>query len=159
MTPFDDPGGMTGADQASADPSPPDVKSRVRRFLGLFLRLVVTGLVTWFILKAVGLRLGELRAFGLSTLTPRWGLLLLSTGVLLLGYLYSAGLWGLMVRELGGPRVPMVAALRIFFTANLGRYLPGKVWQIAGLAYLARGEGVTAPTATIAALLGQAFEG
>lgn len=157
MTPFDDPGGMTGANQATGKLSPPKVQSRVRRWLGLFLRLVVTGLVTWFILKAVGLRLEELRAFDLSTLKPRWGMLLLSAGVLFLGYLYSAGLWGLMVRELGGPKVPKVAALRIFFTANLGRYLPGKVWQIAGLAYLARGEGVTAPTATVAALLGQAF--
>ena len=49
------------------------------------------------------------------------------------------------------------SGLRVFFTANLGRYLPGKLWQIAGLAYLARGEGVPAGTATGAAILGQAF--
>jgi len=39
--------------------------------------------------------------------------------------------------------------------ANLGRYVPGKVWQIAGLAYLAKREGVQASVATGAAVLGQ----
>jgi hypothetical protein len=113
--------------------------------------------VTWFILEAVGFSLEELRAFELSDLTINWGLLALSSLVLLLAYLFSAGLWGLMVREIGGYEVGFVPSLRVFFTANLGRYLPGKLWQIAGLAYLAKGEGVPAPTATAAAILGQAF--
>jgi uncharacterized membrane protein YbhN (UPF0104 family) len=129
--------------------------SRLRGTLRVLLKLLVTGLVTWFIVRAVGLSFGDLQAFDLGSVTPNWGLLVLSCTVLLLGYLYSASLWGLMVRELGGPEVRTLATLRIFFTANLGRYLPGKVWQLAGLAYLARSEGVTTPTATSAALLGQ----
>jgi hypothetical protein len=40
--------------------------------------------------------------------------------------------------------------------ANLGRYVPGKLWQIAGLALLARARGVPAPIATAAAVVGQA---
>jgi hypothetical protein len=123
----------------------------------LLLQLLLTGVVTWFILEAVGFSLEELRAFELSDLTINWGLLALSSLVLLLAYLFSAGLWGLMVREIGGYEVGFVPSLRVFFTANLGRYLPGKLWQIAGLAYLAKGEGVPAPTATAAAILGQAF--
>jgi hypothetical protein len=43
----------------------------------------------------------------------------------------------------------------MFMIANLGRYLPGKVWQIAGLAALAKGRGVPAATAAGAAVLGQ----
>lgn len=99
----------------------------------------------------------ELQAFDLSALEVGWGLVALSSGVLLAAYLYSAALWGLMVRAIGGPEVGLLASLRVFFTANLGRYLPGKIWQVAGLAYLARGEGVPAGTATAAAVLGQAF--
>jgi uncharacterized membrane protein YbhN (UPF0104 family) len=105
----------------------------------------------------VGLNLEELRAFDRSQIHPRWGLVLLSCGVLLLGYLYSASLWGLLVKELGGPEIGTRTAWRVFFTANLGRYLPGKVWQLAGMALLARREGVPAGTATAAALLGQVF--
>jgi len=123
----------------------------------LLLQLLLTGALTWFILEAVGFSLAELGAFELSNLTVNWGLLALSSLVLLLAYLYFAGLWGLMVHEIGGYEVGFVPSLRVFFTANLGRYLPGKVWQIAGLAYLAKGEGVPAPTATGAAILGQAL--
>lgn len=127
------------------------------KVLRLLLKLLLTGVVTWFILEAVEGGLQELNAFDLSALSPRWGLLFLSCALLLVAYLYSASLWGVMVRELGGPPVSALAALRVFFTANLGRYVPGKVWQLAGVAYLARREGVTAPTATAAALLGQGF--
>ena len=131
--------------------------SRLLRAGKLVVQLLLTGVVTWFILKAVGFNLEELRAFDLSSLTPKWGLLALSSLVLLLAYVYSAGLWGLMVREIGGAEVGFVPSLRVFFTANLGRYVPGKLWQIAGLAFLAKGEGVSAGTATGAAILGQAF--
>ena len=131
--------------------------SRIRRLLVLTLQLLATGLVTWFILRAVGLSVEELGRLDVSVLDLRWGGLALASVLLLLAYLYSAALWGVMVRELGGPRIGLVPALRIFFTGNLGRYLPGKVWQVAGVAYLARGQGVTPATATGSALLGQAF--
>jgi uncharacterized membrane protein YbhN (UPF0104 family) len=132
-------------------------RSRTRTLFGIGVRIGLTVLVTWFIVRAVGLTLADLRALDLSNLRPRWWLLLLSGGILLLAYLYSASLWGLLVRELGGPEIGLHGSLRIFFTANLGRYLPGKVWQLAGLTYLARREGVPAGTAATAALLGQAF--
>ena len=150
-------GGPPALDSGPAGPGPGGRRSRARRLGGFAGRILLTVLVTWFIVRSVGLTLEDLGSFDLSTLRIRWGLLLLSTGVLLLGYLYSASLWGLLVKELGGPEVGIWAALRVFFTANLGRYLPGKVWQLAGLAYLARKEGVSAGTATAAALLGQGF--
>lgn len=123
----------------------------------LLVHLLLTALVTWFILRAVGFNLEELASYDLASLDVRWWLVVLSIPALLGAFLFLASLWGLMVREMGGTEVPLVPALRVFFTANLGRYLPGKLWQIAGLAYLARGEGVPAGTATGAAVLGQAF--
>jgi uncharacterized membrane protein YbhN (UPF0104 family) len=82
-------------------------------------------------------------------------LLAASCLALLAGYFMSAALWGRIVVDLGGPRLPAFQAVQLFMVANLGRYLPGKVWQIAGLAVLARGRGVPAATATGAAVLGQ----
>jgi hypothetical protein len=150
------PGDVPG-DGASSGPEDARSGSGLRRTGKIAFHLLLTGLVTWFILEAVDFSLAELRAFDLKALEVDWGLLVLSSVVLLVAYLFSAGLWGLMVREIGGYEVGFVPALRVFFTANLGRYLPGKLWQIAGLAYLARGEGVPAGTATGAAVLGQAF--
>jgi hypothetical protein len=87
--------------------------------------------------------------------TPDPGLAAASCVLLLLGYFVSAGLWGRIVVDLGGPTIPLRDAIGVFMVANLGRYVPGKLWQIAGLAVMARKRGVSAPTATAAAVLGQ----
>lgn len=49
--------------------------------------------------------------------------------------------------------LPFLEATRIWFISNLGRYLPGKVWQIAALAVMARERGVSPVAATGASLL------
>jgi len=48
-------------------------------------------------------------------------------------------------------------AARICMVSNLGKYLPGKVWAIAGNALLAQQAGVDAPAAVAAALVNQAL--
>ncbi|HSG09533.1 MAG TPA: lysylphosphatidylglycerol synthase domain-containing protein [Longimicrobiales bacterium] len=117
--------------------------------------MALTVLVTWFIVESLGPGLGELRSLDRAAWRPDLPLFGLSCLALLTGYFVSAALWGRMVSDLGGPRLPFTQAIQLFMVANLGRYLPGKVWQIAGLAVLARGRGVPAATATGAAVLGQ----
>lgn len=111
--------------------------------------------MTWFILDRVGLGLTELRGVDPAFWTPDPLLFALSCVLLFAGYAASAAIWGRMVRELGGPRLGAAEAIRLFMIANVGRYVPGKIWQIAGLAALARGRGVPATVATGAAVLGQ----
>lgn len=111
--------------------------------------------MTWFIVESLGPGIQELRSLDAAAWRPDWSLVGLSSAILLLGYFVSAALWGLMVVDLGGPQIPITRAIPLFMVANLGRYLPGKVWQIAGLAALARREGVPAATAMGAAVLGQ----
>lgn len=60
---------------------------------------------------------------------------------------------------LGGwhQHLPLRSAMHIWCVSNLGRYLPGKVWSVAGLAVLARREGVQGWAAAAAALAMQAL--
>ncbi len=60
---------------------------------------------------------------------------------------------------LGGwhQHLPLRSAARIWCVSNLGRYLPGKVWSVAGLAVLARREGVQGWAPAAAALAMQAL--
>ena len=119
------------------------------------LQLGLTVAVTWFIFDRVGVDLAVLGTLNAGEWRPRPALFLASCVVLVSGYVWSASLWGRLVRDLGGPRLPVWTSVRVFMVANLGRYVPGKVWQIAGLAYLAKREGVQASVATGAAVLGQ----
>jgi hypothetical protein len=118
-------------------------------------QLALTVAVTWFIVDRVGLDLAALGGLGAEEWLPDPLLFTAACLLLLTGYFVSASVWGLIVRELGGPAIPAGEAVRLFMIANLGRYVPGKVWQIAGLAALAKGRGVPAGTATAAAVLGQ----
>lgn len=118
-------------------------------------QLVLTVAVTWLIVDRVGLGVEELRDVDRSAWLPTPVLFGAASALLLAGYFASAAIWGQIVHELGGPVVPVADSVRIFMIANLGRYLPGKVWQIAGLAALAKGSGVPAATAAGAAVLGQ----
>ena len=141
-----------GAGAVSAAPE----TRRGRRLLVRGAQLALTALVTWWILDRVGLSLGALADVDPALWRPAGGLLALSSLALAVGYALSGWIWGRMVRDLGGPALPPLDAVAVYMVANLGRYVPGKLWQIAGLAVLARRRGVPAPVATAAAVLGQA---
>jgi len=55
-----------------------------------------------------------------------------------------------------GEHLAFRPAVRVWSLANLGRYLPGKVWSVAGLAVLARQYGVASWAAVGAAVVAQA---
>jgi len=127
----------------------------LRRWLVRAAQLALTVAVTWFIVDRVGLDFAALGDLGTSAWLPDPLLFTAASALLLLAYFLSAMLWGLVVRDLGGPTIPAGESVQLFMIANLGRYVPGKVWQIAGLAALAKGRGVPPLTATGAAVLGQ----
>lgn len=119
------------------------------------LQLVVTGIVTLFIFQRLGVGMEGLRAFDPAIWRPDPVPFLVASLVLVLGYLGSALLWGRMVLELGGPSLGALTSVRIYMVSNLGRYVPGKLWQIAGVALLARKAGVSPAISAGAAILGQ----
>lgn len=52
-----------------------------------------------------------------------------------------------------GDRLDYAVAARIWVLSSLGKYVPGKVWAIAGMALMARDAGVTAWAATASAVI------
>src|SRR3712207_2671761 len=56
-----------------------------------------------------------------------------------------------------GEHLPFWTAARIWFLASLGKYVPGKVWAVAGAAVLAQRAGVDASVAVAGALVLQAL--
>lgn len=127
----------------------------MKRLVLWSLQIGLTIVVTWFILDRVGVDVSRLRNLDRSVWQPDLIPFTMSCVVLIGGYILSAALWSWIVRDLGGPTLPLLTSARIFLVANLGRYIPGKIWQIAGLAYLAKSEGIPVTVATGAAILGQ----
>lgn len=76
-----------------------------------------------------------------EVITYRWSLdpLLLAASVVahLVTLLLMAKVWCLLIAGFGYP-VRMAHAFKISYIANLGRYIPGKIWPVFGMLYLAR---------------------
>jgi hypothetical protein len=97
----------------------------------------------------------ELRSLHV-TLTPRPAWIALSVLAILASYAISVEAWRQVI---GGwnQHVPYLRAARVWLVANLGRYLPGKVWSVAGLIVLAQRAGVAPWAAGASAVAIQAI--
>ena len=128
----------------------------LKRALVFAAQAALTILVTVFVARRIGLEAGDFAELGPEWWSPRWMLLAISSVILLGANLFAGVIWGVMVRDMGASISP-ATAIRVFVVANFGRYVPGKLWQVAGLAVLAKREGVPAGVATGAAVLGHAL--
>lgn len=99
--------------------------------------------------------MAELREWQDLLARPRLVPLAAATLLLLASYGFSSLIWGGVVKGLGGPRLAPRDAVGIFMIANMGRYVPGKVWSIAGMAALARGKGVPVAVSATSAVIMQ----
>lgn len=101
---------------------------------------------------------GSWQAFRMQPVDLRANPAWLGAGIatVLVMYAMLIEAWRRVVQSLG-QRLDFLAAARIWLLASLGKYLPGKVWAIAGAAVLARQYGVEPHAAVTSALLLQAL--
>ncbi len=110
------------------------VAAQVRRFIGYLVVLMVFA----FMARSLYLNWQTLQGY-----SWQFNYLLLALAVLAAFCTLSlyAWMWCLIVRRLGG-RLSYRQAFRIWFLANLGRYVPGKIWQFVGWLYLGDQAGI-----------------
>lgn len=126
----------------SRPPPPPSGRRRLVRYAWLVLVLVVVAAVLadrWDEVRPelVGARLTWLAASAAAALA----------GVGCSGLLWRALLAGL------GATLPPLAAIRVFFVGQLGKYLPGSVWPAVAQAELGRDHHVPARASVAAVVL------
>jgi uncharacterized membrane protein YbhN (UPF0104 family) len=126
-------------------------ESRSRRFatfLFLGAALIFVGLLLrgqWTSLDDV---MNSARSFEWS-FRPWLLLLAVLTGVADL--LLMGGVWADIFRRTGG-NAPRTEAVRVWVVTNFGRYIPGKVWQLGGLAAYMKGRGDSGAAALVSAV-------
>ena len=114
----------------------------------------------WVLAAAVVLLVGrvllrdlrELRAHPLPT-NPDWAALAWSGVVFLAAHAVLVQTWR-SVLGCWDARLPFWTAARIWSVSSLGRYLPGKLWQIGAMGAMARDVGVSPIAASGSAILG-----
>ncbi|MEP7002254.1 MAG: hypothetical protein ABI969_17325 [bacterium] len=114
----------------------------------------------WILAAYVLVKVGINLAHGLNELgdqplrnEPRWGLIALSGAVFLLAHSVLVETWR-RVLSCWNQHLPFLSAARVWSVSNLGRYIPGKVWQIGAMGAMARDLDVSPIAASGSALLG-----
>lgn len=138
-------------DEMKPDKKPQPKTKMWKKFLRWSIQIVILGAICFFLARTVIKNWEQVRDFQWN-FNP-WFLILsfVALGVTLF---YMIVLWRGLLMKLGGS-VGLPSAIRIFAISSMGRYLPGKVWQIAGMVYLGQKEGVRAETGVWAAVLAQ----
>jgi hypothetical protein len=105
--------------------------------------------------RTVGRNWAEFRSLKID-LHPRAGVLGLATLTVFFTYLWYIEAWR---RLLAGwaQRIGFGDAARAWCLANLGRYVPGKIWSVTGLVVLAQRAGVRGSAAAASAVAFQAL--
>ena len=130
---------------ADVDQPPPRRQPLGRRVLSGLLLLAV---VAAFVLVLAG-RWDEV---GQQLRDQDVGVLLGAFALCLVAVIMSFLLWRAVLSELGSP-VPVVAGSRIFFIAQLGKYLPGSVWPVVVQMRLGHAAGIPRRRTGLAFLL------
>lgn len=129
--------------------------TRGRRWLVRTAQAALVVVIGYFVYRSLAADLRGLSWDELARWRPDAPLVAISLVLLLGVYIAHAFLWRRIMVDLRIARPSARSALRIYFVASLGRYLPGKLWQLAGLAALSGREGLPAAPAAASAVLGQ----
>jgi hypothetical protein len=108
---------------------------------GAALFLIVTARQNW-------------RAMASTNVVVSWPPLLVASALTLGAFAFMVYTWCVSLRW-WGQRPRYLAAVRIWSLSNLARFIPGTIWQFAGLAALAADEGVSPVAATAGVLMQQ----
>jgi len=111
------------------------------RRLWLAAQVLLAAAVVYFVGSSMARNWEAIRRSG-AAISPDPAALAVSAGITLATYALLISAWRAVL--LGwGERLPYPAAARIWCLSNLARYVPGRIWQIAGMAAMAQRAGVS----------------
>ncbi|MFI5206747.1 MAG: lysylphosphatidylglycerol synthase domain-containing protein [Gemmatimonadales bacterium] len=112
-----------------------------RRAWGRVIQVAAFAIVLYFLYEYVAFHWDELRHSS-GALEVHAGYLAAAAAIILGTYAMLIAAWDAVLRG-WDQRLPYPDAARIWCLSNLARYVPGRVWQIAGMAALAQQAGVS----------------
>lgn len=103
------------------------------------LKFLLLAVVLYFVAQNILINIDQIKNYQFN---PDYRFLVPAIIVWIITNLYPAAAWRKLISMLGG-KLSLPSAMRIFFTANIGRYIPGGIWVLAGLVVMAQKAGVS----------------
>ena len=111
---------------------------KTKKSILTLLKIILTLVILYFLYRQVAHHWQEIKAYQWEI---HWGYMICSVlaGV---GTLFVLSSVWLKIIAGFGHKLSITKAFRIFYLSNLGRYIPGKIWQLFGILYLTKKEGI-----------------
>lgn len=134
-------------------PRPPQ-KNRGKRYLRLVLGLAIAGVIFYFIFKRLS---GSWDQVGETLMTGNPLYLGLSFVLLFVCFPIPILVWRRIIQDLYGHKIDMKFSFIAIILANASRYIPGKVWFIAIMAWMAHEYNISKERFVVSSILTQLF--
>lgn len=125
----------------------------MKKWLVLLTKILLTFSVLYFVYRQAAHNWDAIAGYEWR-LDPGW--LLLSLVLALSALVIFSFCWRLIIKSLGR-EISGSAAFKVSYLSSLGRYIPGKVWQLFGIIYLAKKQGIEPEEAGASFILVQLF--
>ncbi len=116
-------------------------------------QIVIILLIFYFLIKGLVSNWGQVKDFDWEFNYP---LLIISFVLQIAALFWLVQIWRWILRHTGST-ISYFGLFKVWFFANLGRYLPGKVWQFLGMVYMLEKRGVPTRNSFSTAILAQSF--
>jgi uncharacterized membrane protein YbhN (UPF0104 family) len=130
----------------------PDKK--LKKVIVNIVKWLLVGLILYFIIRQIATQWHQVKTYQWKI---NWVYLVSSIIVLQIGFFFKSSLWMLLLTRFK-THIGVWRAFRVYYLSNLGRYVPGKVVQFAGIMYLAKREGVREDVAVSSFALDKLFD-
>lgn len=128
-------------------------RSGLRRAGVALLRIILTAVVVYFVGRQLVANWPALVAYRWKINYP---LLVASFGMHLVTFALFAWVWCLLMRGFGY-QVAFRHGFKVAYIANLGRYIPGRIWPVFGMVYFAKKINITKEAAVTSWGVAQLF--
>jgi len=125
----------------------------MKKTLIFTLKLVLTGVIVYYVVQQVWVNWDQVKHFGWQ-FNPAY--LILSFVCALVSLVVFSAAWARIISAFGH-KLGQLAGFRILNLSNLGRYIPGRIWQVFGMLYLARQKNIPEEQATASFVIYQLF--
>jgi len=132
---------------------PEKSRGRTKRYAVIVIRYLLVALILYFLYRQVAHHWQEIKLYEWQI---EWGYLILSVIVGIGTFFTFSSIWRKIIGGFGH-QLTITKAFRIFYLSNLGRYIPGKIWQLFGILYLTKRAGIPPERAGASFALVQLF--
>lgn len=126
---------------------------KTKRLLVKLAQGIIILLIFYFLIKSLVSNWNQVKDFDWQFDYP---LLIISFVLQIMALFWLVKIWGRMLRHTGSS-VSYLKLFKVWFFSNLGRYLPGKVWQFLGMVYMLERRGVPKKNSFSTAIVAQFF--